>query len=333
MKVPKKKIFIIILSVLALLAILYEIVLHISFATPGTVYGVTFDSEYAGYLQLNPVEVLSTILNDWHFRYIRIGVHWNKVEPTNGNFNFSEFDTYMAMAASSSAHMMLAIGQKTPRWPECHLPDWARKLSPDQYRAALLAYITATVEHYKNNPALESWQVENEPFLAFGANCPGFTVADLQQEIALVKKLDPNHPIMVGDSGELATWLHTADAGDLFGTTMYHIVWNPLFGYFSYDWLPAAYYRFKLWLMHRSPESTYVIELQAEPWVTNTEISKMPLSQQYKSMNINLLKKNIAYADSIGLPRVYLWGAEWWYWVKVKKGVPDFYNFAAQLNR
>lgn len=329
----KRKI-VIIVSVLAAFAILYVIVLNISFAVPGQeVYGVTFDPEYAGYLQLDPRAVFSAIVNDWHFRHVRIPAHWNKVEATEGTFTFQELDGYMATAASSSAQVMLSIGQKTPRWPECHLPAWAKTLSSDQYRAALLSYMTATVEHFKNDPNLESWQVENEPFLAFGATCPQFTVADLNQEIALVKKLDPNHPVITSDSGELATWIHTAKAADLFGTTMYRVVWNPTLGYFSYDWLPAAYYRAKLWLTGRSPESTYVLELQAEPWVTNEEIVDMPLSEQYRSMSIDRLKTNINYADSIGLPRVYLWGAEWWYWMKEKKGIPDFSNFVSTLNK
>lgn len=328
-----KTTFVIILSVLVILGISYVVVSSLSFGRPGRqVYGVTFDPEYAGYLGLDPQQVYHAILSDWHFQYLRLPVHWNKIEPVVGQFTFQEMDSLMQQANAAGAKVILAIGQKTPRWPECHLPVWARTLSASEYHSALANYLQAVVERYKNNPALEAWQVENEPFLAFGAGCPTFGADDLKSELTLVKMLDQAHPTMVTDSGELSTWLGTARAGDLFGTTLYRVVWNKYVGYVSYDWLPGAFYRAKLWFVGRAPQSAYVIELQAEPWITDQKVSDMPLYEQYKSMDLARLKKNIVYADNLGLPRSYLWGAEWWYWLK-EKGIKEIPDFIATLNQ
>ena len=40
------------------------------------IYGVSFNSEYAAYLGLNPDKVFDTILNKWNFKYIRLSAQW-----------------------------------------------------------------------------------------------------------------------------------------------------------------------------------------------------------------------------------------------------------------
>mgnify|MGYP001592434435 CR=1 FL=1 len=297
---------------------------------PGMKLGVSFDPEYAGSLHLDPAVAFSNLLNDWKFKYFRLPLHWDKVESARGKFDFSEMDYYVNEAGKSGAKVILAIGNKTPRWPECHRPEWAVSLSPAELNTALESYLLASVEHYKNNPAVEIWQVENEPFFAFG-DCKHITSAELRREIALVKQADSVHPVLVADSGELALWNTTARAGDLFGMTMYRVVWNKYLGYWNYDWLPAAFYRLKLWLVDRSPQSSFIVELQAEPWALDKPLEQMSIEDQKKSMDLMRLKNNIEYARRVGAPRAYLWGGEWWSWLK-EKGYNEIPDFVATLN-
>ncbi len=42
-------------------------------------------------------------------------------------------------------------------------------------------------------------------------------------------------------------------------------------------------------------------------------------------MNIDRLKDNVEYAQKVGMPRTYLWGVEWWYWM-IKKGIVVIWN-------
>lgn len=277
-------------------------------------YGISFDPDYARYINKDAGKAYMTALNDWNFTLIRLPIHWDTVEKQQGTYDFSDIDWYIDRAKDSGAKVILSIGQKTPRWPECHIPVWSKQLDRADYAIAVKKYLAAAVEHYRGNPALEMWQVENEPFLHFGI-CPTLTTGDLHSEIALVKKLDPNHPTLVGDSGELSSWLVTGTAGDYFGTTVYRLVYSKYFGYLNYDFLPAAFYRLKLWLVGREPAKAFLLELQAEPWLAERPFREVALEEQYQSMDLNRLKNNISYAQQIGLGRVYLWGAEWWYWL------------------
>lgn len=289
------------------------------------IYGVSFNSEYAGYLGLDAKKVFTKILDEWNFRYVRLSAQWNLIEKTKGQYDWQDLDWQMNEANNRDAKVMLALGQKTPRWPECHNPSWVSDLA-EQRKLEIENFIEVVVGRYKNHSALEIWQVENEPFLKFG-NCEKVSAKDLHDEINLVKKLDPVHPIITTDSGELSWWHKTAGATDLFGTTLYRVVWNKYVGYLSYDFiLPAFVYRAKLWFNNRDINTAYITELQAESWIPDNSLMETPLVQQYKSMSLERLKKNIEFADKTGMPRAYLWGAEWWYWLEAKgeKGIPDF---------
>lgn len=287
------------------------------------VFGVSFNPDHARYLQIDQGKLFSVITKDWGFKYVRIPVQWNIVEKEKGKFDFSETDYFLNEAKKNGVKVILAIGQKTPRWPECHIPGWAGELQNSDYKLALNRYITETVKRYKEHSSLEMWQVENEPFLPFG-KCKVYKYADLKEEVELVKSIDETHPLLTTDSGELSTWQRSARATDFFGTTMYRVVWNESLGYFNYDWLPPFFYVAKLWLAGKSTHQAFVMELQAEPWIANQNLTLAPLDEQYKSMDVDRLQKNIIYAQKVGFPRVYLWGAEWWYWLQDKKGVNDF---------
>ena len=45
-------------------------------------------------------------------------------------------------------------------------------------------------------------------------------------------------------------------------------------------------------------------------------IPDTPIAEQYKSMNMDTFRNNIDFARRVGFPEVYLWGVEWWYWIR-----------------
>lgn len=308
------------------------LVLFILYALPTKhpmIYGTTFNYEYAQFLGLDPRKVYEEILDEWKFRHIRISAQWNMIEKEMGKYDVQELDWMMNEAHKRKVRIVLAIGQKTPRWPECHDPDWAKKLPDEAYRKKLDAFIKFIVTRYKNHPALEIWQVENESLLKFG-ECRSFSKELLQQELQAVKELDQNHLTLTTDSGELSLWRHTARAADLFGMTMYRVVWSRPIGYVYYDWIPVAFYTLRLQLNHRSLSTAYIMELQAEPWIPSGSVHNTPLVEQYKSMNLGRLKKHVNFASKTGMPRAYLWGAEWWYWLQ-KQGIMDISEYVKTL--
>ena len=297
------------------------------------VFGVSFNSEYASYLGLDPKEVLTKIFDDWGFCHLRLSIQWDEVEKTEGKYDFSELDWQMNEAAKRDAKIVLAIGQKTPRWPECHVPDWTKELDAADYSARLKKFVAAAVERYRQHPSLEIWQVENEPFLPFGL-CRPFSKQDLVEEIAMIRRLDnSSRPVLVTDSGELGWWFKAAKAGDLFGTTIYRVVWHKRLGYFPYDWLPAGFYRLKLWLTGLNSNQAVVSELQAEPWVPDLDVKNWPLEEQYKSLDMERFQKTIDFSRRVGFPRAYLWGAEWWAWLAKQSGGEDFGPLLKELKK
>jgi hypothetical protein len=43
------------------------------------------------------------------------------------------------------------------------------------------------------------------------------------------------------------------------------------------------------------------------------------------------LVANVDYARQVGFHDIYLWGGEWWYWMKVKKEYPAVWETAKEL--
>ena len=292
--------------------------------------GITFSHRYASDIQLDWKKTFVAILDDLKIRKIRIPVYWDLVEKKEGKYDFSDVDWQLAEAQKRNAEIILVVGQKVPRWPECAIPEWAK--NDDQKRKSrLLKEITTVVKRYKDNhPEIKYWQVENEPFLPFGV-CPPLDVNLLDSEIALVRFIDPARPVIVTDSGELSLWIQAAKRADVFGTTMYRTIWKEGIGYFDYP-IGPRFFRFKHWLIKTfaHQDNAIVVELQAEPWIKGWTTSGT-LEEQFKSMNSQKLEDNVDFARRVDYPEVYLWGAEWWYWLKTKHNKSEIWDYARQV--
>lgn len=292
--------------------------------------GMTFSSRYAEGLGLDWKETYLALLDDVGVKKLRLPVYWDLVESKKGEYDFSITDWQLEEAAKRDAEVILTVGLKVPRWPECHIPEWAAA-DEELRRAGILSLMEKTVEHYKDNRTITTWQVENEPFLPFGI-CPAFDVSFLEQEVALMRRLDPSRPVLLTDSGELSLWYGAASRGDEFGTTLYRDIYSKhVGGYFTYP-IGPNFFRFKAWLVRTfaGQDNLMVIELQAEPWASGW-IANIPLSEQFRTMNEVKLRENVDYARRVGFRDIYLWGGEWWYWMKVKQNYPAVWETGKQL--
>ncbi len=98
-------------------------------------YGVVFSQKHAQNLGLDWKENYSAILEDLQVKDIKLAAQWDLLEPEAGKYDFGDLDWQLDQAKKQGARVMLAIGMKTPRWPECHLPGWAsiwRKISSNK---------------------------------------------------------------------------------------------------------------------------------------------------------------------------------------------------------
>ena len=304
-------------------------------ATPESItYGMSFNTLYAEELGLNWQETYDAILDDLGVRHLRLAAHWPMTEPAPNEYNFAELDYQISRAEEVGAEVILAVGRRLPRWPECHVPAWAKALDEQSRNDEVEQYMKVVVERYKDSPAIKYWQVENEPFLKAFAfeHCGELDTNFLDKQISLVRTIDPTRQIIVTDSGNLGTWSGAYRRGDIFGTSVYVYFWNPELGQFK-TLLPPSAYRVKenINALLFGRREAFLIELSAEPWLIDP-IAEVPLSVQFSRMDIDKFRDIMSYAEDTRFDRQYLWGAEWWYWL-AKQGHPEYWEYGKEIFR
>ena len=294
-------------------------------------WGVNFSQKQAEALGLDWRETYSALIDDLGAKKIKIATHWDLLEPKKDEYIFEDLDQQIEKAEGSSAKILLAIGMKTPRWPECHIPEWAKPLEKGEQQKEVLELIEKIVSRYQESEAINIWQVENEPFFPFG-DCPWSDKEFLGKEISLVKSLDlKNRQVLISDSGEGSFWFAAAKMGDIVGSTMYRKVWfRQIESYVSYPLPPVFYWRKANLIDKFFDKEVICVELQAEPWGPKL-IQDISLTEQEKTMNLKRFKENIEFAKNTGLDTFYLWGGEWWYWLKEKEQKPEIWQEAQNL--
>lgn len=322
-------------TVLVLLVILIFLVIYMFTGTvkqsSEVAFGVTFSQVFAEEMELDWKKVYIAILDDLGVRRLRLVAYWPKVEPFPQRYSFDDLDYQINRAGRKGVNIILVVGRKVPRWPECHVPEWAKSLSESEQQRRILSLIEQIINRYKENDAIVAWQVENEPFLESFGECPDLDEKFLDKEIALVRKLDGSRPIIVSASGELSSWIKPATRANILGTTLYRIVWGKTIGYFKYPIPPIFYHkRANLVKWITGIDRIIIVELQAEPWGPR-QISQMDIGEQIKSMDLDKFKKIIDYTYKTGFDEAYLWGVEWWYWRKEFLDYPDIWNEARKL--
>jgi hypothetical protein len=271
------------------------------------------------------------MLADLKPKNLRLMTYWDDTEKTRGKFDFTITDQILTEAQKQNIKVLLVVGRKQPRWPECHQPDWYNSLSQADKDQAVLDMVKATVEHFKTYSNITSWQVENEPYFGFG-DCGTISSTLLNKEVAEVKSLDPR-PIVITDSGDRGAWFPAAHSGaDILGFTLYRTSYDSHYGgYYKYP-IPPMFYRIRAGMLQTFSHTKQVedVELQMEPWFTNGALNT-PLDLQKTLMNPKVFDGNIYYAEHTGIGMHYIWGVEWWYWMAKKNNDWGMWNSAKQL--
>lgn len=286
---------------------------------PSPRYGFTFSSLYAASLGVPEGVVLSAALEDFSPAFVRLPLYWSMVELEEGIFSWEISDALVARIREAGADVHMVIGAKVPRWPECFIPQWVDVRDREVFERALLAYIDAAVTRYAD--VVDVWQVENEPFFAFG-DCPSPDVLFLQKEIARVRYLDPSAKIQVTVSGEQEVWGSVAPFADRIGVSMYRSVHSELFGFLSSPLSPFWYTVMRIPLLFT--HDVVISELQMEPWFTihPRYIDAATAASLFTSQDA---MNNLAYAHATGFNEVSFWGVEWWYYLR-EQGYPALWD-------
>jgi len=327
--------FLIVLFILFVLLIIVGVVLwNYDFSRGRQMkWGVNFSQPQASYLGLDWKKVYLALLDDLKVRNLRLQAYWPLLEKERGKFDFIDLDWQVKEAKKRDAKIIMVLGRRQPHWPECHSPEWAKGLNEKETQEKILSMLERVVKHYKKESAILIWQVDNEPLVDWFGVCPLIDKEFIKREIALVKSID-FRPILITDSGELSFWYEAKKlGGDFLGTTMYRVVWNKTAGYLNYKYLiPPAFYYFRARALGIYPDGMIISELQAEPW-QRIALEELSLEEQRQSFDAIKFKANTEFARRVGFGSAYLWGAEYWAWLKEKNGDASLWEEARLLFR
>jgi hypothetical protein len=295
--------------------------------------GVSFIPDYAQSLGVNPQANMDALLNIG-VKQFRLVSYWSDGEPQPGHYDFSQLDWEFQKAEAAHAKIILTVGLRQPRWPECHAPNWADTSQPDsQWQPQLESYMQQVINRYKASPALQSYQLENEYFLKGFGLCTNFDRQRLVSEYNLVKKADSRHPVIIGRSNNDIGYPAGQPQPDEFSVSIYLRVWDAAWThrYIEYPW-PAWYYGFMAGFQKIVLHKNMMIgELQAEAWTPHGQpIQQTSLAEQNKSLDAKRLKGVFQFGRATGMRQMDLWGAEYWYYRLEVLHDPSLWNVAKQ---
>ena len=298
-------------------------------------YGINFSNKYSSELGQDWKSAYLKILDDLGAKNLRLVAYWDDIEREKDTYDFSDIKWQLSEAEMRDVNVIMTIGRKVPRYPECFEPAWWKELTLDEQKNdELYQYISDAVIELRDYKVIKMWQVENEPFFPFGV-CTEIKRSVVKNEVTLVRALD-DRPILIQDSGEGGLWLPSYKLGDYLAISMYRKIWydfwGAFFGDFIYFQYPLAHwtYKIKADLVHVPYEKVIVTELQAEPWGPGIN-SKLSQEDKDQTMSRTDFIDTINYAQKAGFKDLYFWGTEWWLWEKENNNNPYFWNTVKAL--
>lgn len=304
------------------------------------VLGASFIPDYAESFGLDPKQTFTAMIEPSSqgglgLRQVRLVSYWSSIEPSSGHYDFSMLDWEFAQANKYGTKVSLSIGLRQPRWPECHPPTWldVQANNESAWKPQLFHFMKTVINRYKHNPALENYELENEYFMKVFGTCTDFSRQRLIDEYNLVKSTDPAHQVVISRSDNWVGIPVGQPKPDEYAISVYKRVWDATFThrYFEYPLPPWFYAALAGSEEILSGKDMFIHELQAEPWTPNgLLITQISTKEMYKSMSPQILSKRIKYGEDTGMRTIDLWGAEWWYYMKVKKHDPGTWSVVQQ---
>lgn len=250
------------------------------------------------------------------FKRFRLMSYWDEHEPEQGVRDFSVLKRQINNIMNSGGRVTLCLGMRQPRWPETHIPAWAKILTPEETAAAYLDYQHAVIEAFKGETIIESWQLENEFWLKTFGEHFDFSRDRLKKEFDQIRQLDPERPIIMSLADTL--WLPLrSPKPDIYATSVYRNIYTN--GTYITTKTKPWYYKVRKMIVNTLCRRDFIIhELQTEPWGPQANWL-MSDEEQAKSMNAEQISTALTYAHKTGIGYIDIWGAEWWFWRKTAR--------------
>jgi hypothetical protein len=308
-------------------------------------FGTTFSQLQCKYMNLNYQEALEAILN-LPLQTIRVCAYWDEIEQSQNNYSFETLDHIINTTTQANKKIVLAVGMKSPRWPEFHIPQWAKEKYKDsthqqsEVQDLCHEYTKKVFERYAHNESITHLQVENEPLNSLDVtNGRSISYEFLYDQLRLTTSFKkPHQKILTTNAINIFPYqpgkpftaafrfnIHNSDA---FGVNVYTKIGIP-YGLYVQPF-PWFYWKLKEWHEHATSSNTesWITELQSEPWEHGSAVhTKKPV---FPSASPSQTEKLTNKLISLGYRNILFWGCEYWYWHK-KQGREEWWKKITDL--
>lgn len=297
-------------------------------------YGVTYSFEQAGWFGLGPRSSYTKLLDEFDFDWVRLSFHWAK-------YNISDLKFAVGEAAKRDVDVIVALGAKTPYFPEYKWPDEIKSrvkfgdtIDLDHPVANdILEINKSVVRELSNYDNIIFWQVENEPLIG-NVNRWKIDPGLIAAEVEAVRSTDPkNRPIILNHAAvgfydtswqKLLPILKKEDVFavnaffktkgiDIFNAKILgreiHILWPDHLVWPVHSWriFSPDFGQIKK-KVENNGNLLWILEMQAEPYIKNLDEAQ----DQFLSFEPVDIKAADSFLKSYEIESVGLWGAHFW---------------------
>ena len=307
-------------------------------------YGVSYSSEQAGWFGVDPRKDYVQMLDEFKFDWVRLPFFWNQmVDPTTDEFNknFDDLKFAIEEAQKRNVGVIVAIGAKTPYFPEYHWPKnierqikFAEIIDADHEIADdILTIDEKVVQELSAFDNIIYWQVENEPLVG-NVNKWKIDPSLVSKEVDVVRESDTKRrPIILNHAATGfydTSWkklLPSLKEGDVFAINAFfktkgtdlvtakildrevHILWPDHFVWPVQSWFAFSPDFSKIKKeVEANGNDLWVLEMQSEPYIKKIEEAKDPVLS-FKPEDILAGEKLLR---SYQIKSVGFWGVHFW---------------------
>ena len=330
-------------------------------------YGISYSFEQAKWYCLDPKESYIKLLDEFKFAWVRLPFFWNltllrserAMDGQVADLDLSELKFAIEEAGKRNVEVIIALGAKTPYYPEYHWPkNIAEKVkfgeritTTHPIAKEILEVDRKVVGELSRFDNIAYWQVENEPLIG-NVNKWKIDSSLIAAEVEVVRDTDPQkRPIILNHAAtgfydkswkELLPILRPDDvfavnaffktkgtdliSAKLFGREI-HILWPDHLAWPVHSWLIfSPNYQTIKETVEKNGNRLWIMEMQSEPYIKKIEQADDPL--------LTFTPKDIIAADnflkSYKIESIGLWGAHFWQyrermgdnsWINVAKSV------------
>lgn len=315
-------------------------------------YGVSYSFEQAEWYGLDPRDNYLAMLGEFKFSWVRLPFFWNQQNIDDLKFAIEE-------AGKRNVKVIIALGAKTPYFPEYHLPkeiadqiEFGQLIDTDHPVAdEILAIDRQVVESLAIYDNIIAWQVENEPLIG-NVNRLKINPALIAAEVDIIRQSDPaKRPIILNHAATGfydQSWqdlLPILTPGDIFAVNVFfktkgidlfnakvfgreiHIMWpdHLVWPVQSWGFLSPDFDSIKK-KVEANGNKFWILEMQAEPYIKKLNGAQDPF--------LSFTPQDIEAADnflkSYRIESVGLWGAHFWQY-RYKHGDSSWKKIVQQI--